>query len=182
MGDFQPETATLVGKACRGDRESFAALMERYQDGVFGHLLSRCGDPGRAQEVTQDAFVTAFTTLSRLEKPASFRSWVIGIGINLLRRRKKEIANIDLLQGAQDGREDGLGALASNEQLNAVRQAIDDLPDNYRTALMMHYFDKQRGKAIGEELGVSEGAVHMILLRARKALSEKLKDFDPGND
>ncbi|MBX3460282.1 MAG: RNA polymerase sigma factor [Planctomycetes bacterium] len=182
MPESQPETAALVGKARNGDRDAFAALMERYQEGVFGQMIARCGDPGRAQEVTQDAFVTAFTTLGRLEKPESFRSWVIGIGINLLRRRKKEIANLELLQGAHAPHKEALTAMAGAEQVNAVRQAIEDLPENYRTALMMHYFDKQRGKAIGQELGVSEGAVHMILLRARKALAEKLKDFDPGND
>jgi RNA polymerase sigma-70 factor (ECF subfamily) len=178
----QPDTPALVRAARGGDRDAFAALVARYQDGVFGHLLVRCGDPGRAQEVAQDAFVTAFTTLQRLEKPASFRSWVIGIGINLLRRRKREIANIDLLQGAEDGRDSGLLAMANGERLEAVRRAVAELPENYRAALVLHYFEKRKGRAIGAELGVSEGAVHMLLLRARKALAEKLKDFAPDSD
>jgi RNA polymerase sigma-70 factor (ECF subfamily) len=176
------DTSELVLKARKGDRDAFAALMDRYQEGVYGHMLARTRDPQRAQEVTQDAFTTAYTTLARLEKPASFRSWVIGIALNFARRRRKEIDNPDLMDAAPDDREGGLEALAGSERVQAIREAIEDLPDNYRTALMMHYFDKQRGRAIGQELGVSEGAVHMILLRARKALAEKLKDFEPGDD
>jgi DNA-directed RNA polymerase specialized sigma24 family protein len=71
---------------------------------------------------------------------------VIGIALNLLRRRRREIANLDLLAGEHDGREDGMTGLASREMLEAIRSAIEELPENYRTALQMHYFDKQRGK------------------------------------
>jgi RNA polymerase sigma-70 factor, ECF subfamily len=176
------ETTELVELACAGDQQAFAALMDRYESGVYSYLLARTGDPLRAQEATQDAFVTALTTLVRLEKPASFRSWVIGIGLNLLRRRKKEIADSDLLAGVQERQAAGLAGLADRERQNAVRLALAELPENYRTALQMHYFDRQRGRVIGQELGVSEGAVHMILLRARKALAEKLKAFDPERD
>jgi RNA polymerase sigma-70 factor, ECF subfamily len=178
----QLETSVLVKHARSGDKSAFTILVNRYQEGIYAYIVSRCRDPEKAQEVVQDGFITAYTTLDKLEKPESFRSWVIGIALNLLRRRKKEIANIDLLAGAQDGRESGMHGMASREQLEAVRSAIEELPENYRTALQLHYFDKQRGKVIGSELGVSEGAVHMILLRARKALAEKLKDFDPGSD
>ncbi|MCB9892936.1 MAG: sigma-70 family RNA polymerase sigma factor [Planctomycetes bacterium] len=178
----QPETSALVKRARSGDRDAFASLVTRYEEGIYGYILGRCRDPEKAQEVVQDAFITAYTTLAKLEKPESFRSWIIGIALNLLRRRKKEIANIDLLSGAHDKRETGLGGLANQETLDAVRGAIEELPENYRTALQMHYFDKQRGRVIGDELGVSEGAVHMILLRARKALAEKLKAFAPEQD
>jgi RNA polymerase sigma-70 factor, ECF subfamily len=178
----QPDVTSLVLQARAGDREAFAALMARYEQGVFGHLLARCGDPGRAQEAAQSAFVTAFTTLDRLEKPASFRAWVIGIGINMLRRRRKEIPNNDLLHNQVDGRDEGLEAMAREERTGAVRRALDELPENYRNVLMLHYFDKMKGRAIGTEMGISEGAVHMMLLRARKALAERLKDYGPGSD
>jgi RNA polymerase sigma factor (sigma-70 family) len=72
--------------------------------------------------------------------------------------------------------------MANGERLEAVRRAVAELPENYRAALVLHYFEKRKGRAIGAELGVSEGAVHMLLLRARKALAEKLKDFAPDSD
>ncbi len=182
----QADTPALVESARSGNRQvardAYAALVNRYQEGIYAYILGRCRDPEKAQEVVQEAFITAYTTLDRLEKAESYRSWVIGIALNLLRRRKKEIANPDLLEAATDSRQTGLEGLANQETLEAVRSAIEELPDNYRTALQMHYFDKQRGRAIGAELGVSEGAVHMILLRARKALAEKLKAFAPEND
>ncbi|MBX3474962.1 MAG: RNA polymerase sigma factor [Planctomycetes bacterium] len=179
MADGSEDTHALVLRARSGDRTAYESLVSRYEGGVYGHLLARTGDPERAQEVTQDAFITAWTTLKRLEKPASFRSWVIGIGLNLARRRKKEVANLDLLQGSAEQRESGAEAVITNERVDAVRRAIEELPENYRDALMLHYFDKLRGREIGKHLGVSEGAVHMILLRARKALSEKLQAFAP---
>jgi RNA polymerase sigma-70 factor (ECF subfamily) len=175
----QVETAALVRRARSGDKDAFTVLVNRYEEGIYAYILGRTRDPEKSQEVVQDAFITAYTTIDRLEKAGSFRSWVIGIALNLLRRRKKEIANVDLLEGAQEERDEGLSRMANEETLEAVRDAITELPENYRTALQMHYFDKQRGRAIGQELGVSEGAVHMILLRARKALAEKLKDFAP---
>lgn len=182
MSQPQPDTAALVAQATAGSRDAFAALVERYQQGVFAHLLLRCHDPQRAQEVTQDAFITAYSSLKRLEKPASFRAWVIGIGINLLRRRRREVSSPELLEAASDPRETGLTAMANGERLDALRRAMAELPENYRAALTLHYFDRRRGRAIGDELGLSEGAVHMTLLRARKALAEKLKDFAPDSD
>ncbi|MBE7490337.1 MAG: RNA polymerase sigma factor [Planctomycetes bacterium] len=179
MGDGSEDTHALVLRARSGDRRAYEVLVSRYENGVYGHLLARLGDPERAQEVTQDAFITAWTTLARLEKPASFRSWVIGIGLNLARRRKKEVANLELLEASPERRESGALAAITNERVDAVRRAIEELPENYRDALLLHYFDKQRGREIGKVLGVSEGAVHMILLRARKALAEKLEAFAP---
>ena len=117
----QRETSTLVVSARSGDKEAFTVLVNRYEEGIYAYILSRCRDPEKAQEVVQDAFITAYTTLARLEKPESFRSWIIGIALNLLRRRKKEIANIDLLSGAHDKRESGLGGLARLVPVDAIR-------------------------------------------------------------
>ncbi|MEE9312889.1 MAG: sigma-70 family RNA polymerase sigma factor, partial [Planctomycetota bacterium] len=174
-------TTELVLLAREGDREAFASLVVKYQESVFAFTLGRTADPERAQEITQDAFITAFTTIERLEKPASFRSWVMGIAQNLSRRRRREIANLDLLEGSASSAPEGLEDLAKQEKLAAVQKALSELPENYRTALTLHYFDKTRGRKIGEALGVSEGAVHMILLRARKALAQKLQAFAPDD-
>ncbi|MHC4839521.1 MAG: RNA polymerase sigma factor [Planctomycetota bacterium] len=173
------KTSDLVLLAREGDRDAFASLVEMHQESVYAFTLGKTADPERAQEITQDAFITAFTTIGRLEKPGSFRSWVMGIAQNLSRRRKKEIANLDLLEGEKSKAGEGLEDLAKREKLEAVQKALAELPENYRTALTLHYFDKTRGRAIGQELGVSEGAVHMILLRARKALAQKLQAFAP---
>lgn len=176
-------TKQLVIAARSGDRQAFGVLVERYQEGVYAFMLGRTADPERSQELTQDAFVKALTTIEKLEKPESFKSWVIGIAHNLSRRRKKEIANFELLGAAKDSREQGLDALATTERLDAVRDALTELPEKYRDALMLHYFDKKRGRAIGDALGISEGAVHMTLMRARRALADKLKAFAPeGTD
>lgn len=183
MAALQPETdEQLVFRTRKGDRSAFEILVERHQTSVYAQMLGRTSDPERSQELTQEAFITAFTTITRLEKPGSFKSWVIGIGLNLSRRRKKEIADIDLLEGAKDLRKTGVAELEHVERIEAVRIAVEELPENYRVALMMHYFDGARGRAIGEAIGCSEGAVHMILLRARKALAQKLKAFAPGDD
>jgi RNA polymerase sigma-70 factor (ECF subfamily) len=179
MPDRAEDTQALVLRARTGDREAFAVLVQRFEGGIYGHMLGVTGDPERSAEITQEALTTAYFTLDKLQKPASFRAWVIGIGLNLSRRRRKEIANIELLGGATEKREEGVTAMAAREKIDAVRRAIGELPENYRDALLLHYFDKQRGKQIGHELGISEGAVHMTLLRARKALAEKLKAFAP---
>lgn len=172
----------LVLRTRRGDRVAFELLVARHQNSVYAQMLGRTADPERSQELTQEAFITAYTTINNLEKPGSFKSWVIGIGLNLARRRKREVADMDLLEGAKDRRRTGMVELEHVERIEAVREAVADLPENYRTALMMHYFDGARGKAIGDAIGCSEGAVHMILLRARKALAQKLKAFAPGDE
>jgi len=176
-----PEFSTeeLVAMSCRGDRLAYGRLVQRYQQGVYAFVLGRCADPDRAQELTQAAFVTGFVKLKRLEKPGSFRSWVIGIAQNLLRRRRNELADGELLEGASDGSEDGLSKLAHMERIEAVHKAMGELPETYRVALTLHYFDRQSGRDIGAVLGVSEGGVHMILLRARRALAQKLRAFAP---
>jgi RNA polymerase sigma-70 factor (ECF subfamily) len=183
MAPLQTETdEQLVLSTRKGNRAAFETLVHRHQNAVYAQMLGRTADPERSQELTQEAFITAYTTIANLEKPGSFKSWVIGIGLNLARRRRREVADVDLLEGARDKRKTGMVELEHVERIEAVRTAVQDLPENYRTALMMHYFDGARGKAIGDVIGCSEGAVHMILLRARKALAEKLKAFAPGEE
>ena len=179
MAQSPDDTQALVLRARSGDREAYAALVARFENGVFGHMLSVTGDAERSAELTQEALTTAYFTLDRLQKPASFRAWVIGIGLNLARRKRREVASPELLGAAAEKRQEGAEAMARREKIAAVRRAIAELPENYRDALLLHYFDKQRGRQIGEELGISEGAVHMTLLRARRALAEKLKAFAP---
>jgi RNA polymerase sigma factor (sigma-70 family) len=180
MTDGTPEqTSALVRRARSGDRDAFAALIEQCRDGVYAQLLIRTGDAGRSSELAHEAFVTAWQRLDSLAKPASFRSWVTGIGLNLARRRRKQATGLESAPPVAAPDLDGADALARQERDEAVRRALVELPENYRDVLVMHYYERRKGREIGRELGISEGAVHMTLLRARKALARKLKAFAP---
>ena len=77
--------ATLVNRSVEGDAEAFRALVEKYQDAVFGAALSRTGSAADAEDVAQETFLAAFKSLATLKDPGSFGRWIYAIACNKAR-------------------------------------------------------------------------------------------------
>ncbi|GAI50573.1 unnamed protein product, partial [marine sediment metagenome] len=72
----------LVQRTLAGETESFRALVERYQDAVYGVALSKTGSFADAEDLAQEIFLAAYESLQRLKTPAKFGSWLYGIALN----------------------------------------------------------------------------------------------------
>ena len=174
------EAATVRGavSAVRGgDREAFGRLLELYQRRLFGLTLMMVRDPEGAEEVTQDAFVRAFTRLDLYDERRPFYPWLATIAVRLaqnwLRRRgrvrAREGTSIDL------GREpavtsDPIDALVTDERDRRLWRAVAALPSGERTAVLLHYRQGMKVSEVAYALGVTAGTVKTFLFRARRKL------------
>ncbi|PYM71141.1 MAG: RNA polymerase subunit sigma [Candidatus Rokuibacteriota bacterium] len=188
--------AALVEALRREDPEAPELLVETYGDRVYRLALRITGSNEDAEEVAQDALWTAARKVSTFKGEAAFGSWLYRIAANAayqkLRTRKAkahEIAMDDVLPAFDDaGRHfepmadwsDRVDEQALQGELRRVLgAAIDELPPDYRTALVMHDVEGLSNPDIAEALGISlpavKSRVHRSRLFVRKHLAEYMK-------
>jgi RNA polymerase sigma-70 factor (ECF subfamily) len=185
-GDPRPAVAAesdghraLVASAQRGDNRAFAALVELYQNTVYGFLRARLVERADAEDLCQEVFLRCYLGREKLSRAAAVGPWLIGIARNLLRehvrrvhRRKEtawtelclEIDALDLARGnnAHDHRHD--------DALHHLPACLDSLGQSAREAIDLRYKGELRMAEIGVKLKRSEGAVKLLVHRARAAL------------
>jgi RNA polymerase sigma-70 factor (ECF subfamily) len=188
--------AALVEALRREDPEAPELLVETYGDRVYRLAMRITGSNEDAEEVAQDALWTAARKISTFKGEAAFGSWLYRIAANAayqkLRARKAkahEIAMDDVLPAFDDaGRHfepmadwsDRVDEQALQGELRQVLgAAIDELPPDYRTALVMHDVEGLSNPDIAEALGISlpavKSRVHRSRLFVRKQLAEYMK-------
>lgn len=172
----------LVKRAVSGDKAAFDKLVENNVRLAGAVAFSILGDFHLAADVSQDAFIKAFRSISTLKEASKFKSWLYGIvrttAIDRLRARKMSTVSLDLV-GEQEG--DHSGNLSSREKLEKeetrkiVMEAVNGLPENYREVIILKHFENMSYKEMAEALGLTESSVESRLFRARKTLRKKLK-------
>ncbi len=152
------------------------------------------GNTHDALEVTQDAFVKAYTSLATLQKPEAFGGWLMRIVSNLslnFRRSRKTRAQLPLddLLGPADGASTDAGGsewmarsgdpvrrLESEEMGRRLQTALAQLPEKQRLAIVMFTIEEMSQKQVAEALHCSVEAVKWHVFQGRKKLKEMLKD------
>ena len=164
----------LLLSAQRGDRAAFETIIKRHQGAVYGYLRSRLLEPADAEDLCQEVFLRCYTAQARFDSPVMVRPWLIGIARNLLRervrrlKRRREVAwtelclELELLMPPAEDQHD-----SAVEHLPAC---LDSLGPTAREALDLHYRACLRLSAIGDKLHRTEGAVKLLMFRARQAL------------
>jgi RNA polymerase sigma-70 factor (ECF subfamily) len=168
---------TLVAAAKAGDRAAFAALVTRYRDTVYAYALARLRDREEAEDVAQETFVRAYLGLGRLRGPEAWEAWVMRIARNLcsdtLRRkrvRQAEPIDPDWLDGSPSPE---MQALAG-ERRRELSQAVADLPEPLRVAVLMHYASGRTYREIAAALGLPQSTVVGRIARALLHLRRRL--------
>jgi RNA polymerase sigma-70 factor (ECF subfamily) len=180
-----PSDGDLARRAQRGDRQAFDLLIRRYQRQAVAVSFRLLGNAQDALEVTQDAFVKGFTSITTLQNPDAFAGWLMRIVSNLslnYRRSRKSRASLpldDLLSDAEprgditatpdhqmEGRELGQG----------LREALAKLPEKQRLAITLFTIEELPQKQVAEAMDCSVEAVKWHVFQARKKLRELLKD------
>lgn len=170
------EEDALVRRTLAGDREAFGDLVEAYQDVVYNLALRMVGDPEDARDVTQTAFVKAYTKLASFDRRNRFFSWLYRIGINeslnLLGRRRNREELDDSLEAPGPGPARAAEA-AEEEQL--MNRALMDLTPEYRQVLILRHFLDFSHREIGELLQLPEKTVKSRLHTGRERLAVALR-------
>src|SRR3954454_21123130 len=189
-----PTDGQLVTQVLAGQRTCFDTLISRYQRQAVAVSYRLLGNTQDSLEVTQDAFLKAFTSLATLNKPEAFGGWLMRIvsNLSLNYRRSRKIRSqlpLDDLLGKQQtdapqsgGSEwmsrsgDPVHNLESREMGDRLTQAMNQLPEKQRLALVMFTIDEMPQKQIAEVLNCSVEAVKWHVFQGRKRLKEMMKE------
>jgi len=190
-----PSDGELVRRTLRADRGAFDDLIRRYQRQAVAVSYRLLGNSHDALEVTQDAFLKAYSSLNTLQKPEAFGGWLMRIVSNLSlnyrrsRRTRSQLPLDDLLgptdaqqTDAQGGSEwmarsgDPIRRLESEELGRRLKDALNQLPEKQRLALVMFTIEQMPQKQVAEALQCSVEAVKWHVFQGRKKLKELLKE------
>jgi len=174
--------AEVVERVRAGDRALFEILMRRHNVRLYRAVRAVLKNEHDVEDVMQQAYVNAFTHLHQFEERSQFSTWLIRIGLNeaFARRRKVQAAESREERGSHvsDDRREVMDAVASmqpdperqayaRELHRVLEDAVDALPDTYRTVFMLRDVEGLSTSETGEGLGLGEEAVKTRLHRAR---------------
>jgi RNA polymerase sigma factor (sigma-70 family) len=167
----------LIGASCRGDREAFGELVERYLDVVCAVGFSATGSRAVAEDVAQDTFLAAWVQLGTLREPSRLRAWLCGIARNLARKARARAAREAATELAA---ESSLGVTGPLDRLTAIEEqrlvwgALAQVPAAYREVLVLYYQHERSIAEVAAQLGIREDAATQRLSRGRKHLAGQL--------
>jgi RNA polymerase sigma-70 factor (ECF subfamily) len=165
----------------RGDREAFGRLVQTHQRRLFGLALMMVRQPAGAEEVTQDAFVRAYTNLDHYDDRRPFYPWLASIAVRLAQNWLRSHVRTEQREGTplESAPEPGataaaLTTLLADERSRELWQAVAALTSGERTAVILYYRDEMAVRDIARALGVTTGTIKTLLFRARRHLRERL--------
>ena len=176
----------IIGQIIKGDKEKFRLLVEKYQQMVFRTCMGFVHDRDDADDLSQEVFINAYQSLAGFKAESSFSTWIYRIAVNAsLNRIRKSSKNfilqrLDALAGKKEpavnitDSEDPEHIVIRDEHARWLQKAIDSLPENQQTAIVLSKYDDLSQKEIAEVMNISEGAVEALLQRAKKNLRKKL--------
>ena len=176
----------LVQRAQAGDTDAFAELVLEHQRFVFNLALRALNNPQDAEDLSQEAFIRAWSALPRFRRKARFQTWLYRIVMNLcynrLPRLKREISEMgdESIEFVEDGQSMHIpaAALDAGELRDYLHQKIDALPESQRVLISLRFQKDLSYAEISEIVGIPLGTVKTGIFRARKQLREALRQFE----
>lgn len=166
-----------VRRCLDGQPDAFRQLVQRYHGPLMGFLAGRLASHDMAEEAAQESLVRAYFSLSKLRKPESFYSWLLGIagrvGKEFVRARRRQL-NLTALAAERPRPEHASHGLR-------LEAAVAELPEPYRKVILLRYYGGNSCAQVAEELGLPIGTVTKQLSRAYGLLREALRDEQGGS-
>lgn len=169
-----------------GDAASFEVLLRRYRLPLVGYFRRMLRDHSLAEDLAQEVFLRVYKSRERYQPDARFTTWLYRIATNLalnaIRDRKDAISDSELGDGEGaiverfvDTQPSVEERLVQREREGLIRQAVEALPENQRTAVILHKYQEVDYRQIATILKVSESAVKSLLFRAYETLRVRLE-------
>jgi RNA polymerase sigma-70 factor (ECF subfamily) len=182
--------AALIQRCVARDEEACAELVSEHQRMVYQLSLNLLGDHNEALDLSQEVFLRVFRTLPAFRGQSALRTWIYRIVVNQARNRQRwwrrrhrayQVSLDEHLQAHGDLPEKTNGtpdrALDRKELAEQIHLALERLPFDQRTALVLREIDGLSYEEIGFSLGIAVGTVKSRLARAREALRAQLRDL-----
>ncbi len=179
----------LIELALDGDEDAYGVLVRRYQRRLTAFLGQLVGDLELARELSQEAFIRAWSALDRFDPRYRFSTWLFRIAHNLGidQLRRKRLQTVSLYRSDSDGEElevvvadlekDPLGHLENRALADEMRRAIDQLRPEYRELVLLRHFAGLSYQEIADFKDMPLGTVKNKLFRAHTVLRDALATF-----
>jgi RNA polymerase sigma-70 factor (ECF subfamily) len=179
----------LVERVQRGDKAAFDLLVAKYQRKIFRLLSRLIRDQGEIEDIAQEAFIKAYRALPNFRGDSAFYTWLYRIAINTAKnhlvsqgRRAPTTTEADVEEAETFDDGDHLRDLNTPESMlltkqvgEAVNRAIDELPEDLRTAIVLREIEGLSYEEIAESMSCPIGTVRSRIFRAREAIAQELK-------
>jgi RNA polymerase sigma factor (sigma-70 family) len=182
----------LVAAVRTGDDAAFEELFSRYREQISTYVLRAVGDHARAEDITQEVFISALRRMRDTERPIAFKPWIYEIAKNACIdefRRMRRTSEVPLNDDAESAAPDlqlpspgpPLDVIVEERQtLRNLRGAFGGLSDTHHRILVMRELEGLSYLEIGERLGMSRAMVESTLFRARKRLNREFRELESG--
>jgi len=187
--DIGVREAALIQRCAAGDESAFAELVAEHQRMVVQLAMNLLGDRDEALDLSQDVFIRVFRTIAQFRGQSALRTWIYRIAVNQARnrhrfwrrRRRSDQVSLDAHVEAhgdfQCGAESGPDRILAQKELAArLKDALEALPFDQRTAIVLREVDGLSYDEIAFSLGVAVGTVKSRLTRARQTLRAGLQE------
>ncbi len=189
--ELDPDAALML-RVREGDRAAFASLVDKYKQPVLNLAWRMLHDLTEAEDLAQNVFVQVYKSSYRYEVSSKFSTWLFTIARNLclneIRRRSRHpAASLDAPQGDDESQpaqqfEDkktrsAPDLLLHGELEQKIEEALADLPENQRTAILLCRQDELSYEDIARVLNCSLSATKSLIHRGRETLKQRLKAY-----
>jgi len=178
----------MIQDALKGDDRAYKNLMNKYHDAIYNFIYRMVHDREQVEDLTQEAFIKAFSSLKSFNEEFAFSTWLYKIATNnsidYIRKKKLQMYSIDKPIESKDSDfvfelpDESYEAdkdLISNQRAVLLRRAISDLPEKYRRVIALRHVEERSYEEIAEILKLPIGTVKAHIFRARELLYKQLR-------
>jgi len=185
---------SLVRRVQRGDKGAFDVLVLKYQHKLVKLVMRYVRNPAEAEDIAQEAFIKAYRALPQFRGDSAFYTWLYRIAINTAKNavvsRDRSPVEYDLdrnntdesydMQGRMKDSETPEGLVLTDEIRSTVNAAIEALPEDLRTAIVLRELEGLSYEEIAEAMACPVGTVRSRIFRAREAIDRRLREVFEG--
>jgi RNA polymerase sigma-70 factor (ECF subfamily) len=178
---MRDEDAADAARVLAGDPGAFEGIVRRWQHRLLNLAWRFCRDRSTAEDMAQEAFVKAFRSIATFRGESAFSTWLTAIAINTYRSRLRaegppllslDPARVLAIEPST------LPGLQEHERAETVRRAVLTLPERYREAILVYYFQEMDLAEAAQLLGIAEGTLKARLHRGRALLRRRCANLD----
>jgi RNA polymerase sigma-70 factor, ECF subfamily len=185
---------SLVRRVQRGDKGAFDALVLKYQHKLVKLVMRYVRNPAEAEDIAQEAFIKAYRALPQFRGDSAFYTWLYRRAINIAKNafvsRDRSPIEYDLdrnntdesydMQGRMKDPDTPEGLVLTDEIRSTVNSAIDALPEDLRTAIVLRELEGLSYEEIAATMDCPVGTVRSRIFRAREAIDRRLREVFEG--
>jgi len=183
------EDGVFIREALAGDEQAFGKLKQKYHNAIYNLIARMIRDRQEVEDLTQEAFIKAFTSLETFNDEYAFSTWLYKIATNNcidhIRRKKLQTFSIDKPLASKDGEYsfelpdtsfEPDRELIDSQRKAILKKAIESLPPKYRKVIELRHVEEREYQDIAKILDLPLGTVKAHIFRARELLYKYLRD------